>query len=209
MKNQIGSWGNVKMLIGFQRVYVRIRAFQLRGLRPVLHDFSTRLLTRYIVIFTVTTFCILWCTCRLHLSVSMHLKVWNSSHFQTCSLFSKRIISSAAQCQTQEVETVGTCLLAAYCVSCWKTMPPSWISRLQVPTALYFDRTDLKSLKTALCCLSQPHAEIGSTEPKQAVSRLVTEPPPAPLSLRVSDMTFIQLLSRLTSLKQFASVWYN
>jgi len=62
---------------------------------------------------------------------------------------------------------------------------------LQVLSALHFDPTDLTSLKTILCCLSQPHAETRTTEPKQAASRFVVFSTPSEVFVSLTWHAFV------------------
>ena len=62
---------------------------------------------------------------------------------------------------------------------------------LQVLSALHFDPTDLTSLKTILCCLSQPHAETRTTEPKQAASRFVVFSAPTEVFVSLTWHAFV------------------
>lgn len=107
-------------------------------------------------------------------------------------------VSSVRYCQTPEVDKhrlsanpAGARLLvtheAMYTIICHRRA----VVWLQVLSALHFDPTDLTSLKTILCCLSQPHAETRTTQPKQAATRFVVFSAPSEVFVSLTWHAFV------------------
>jgi hypothetical protein len=130
----------------------------------------------------------------------MHLHVCKVPTYEDIACIGTAVFS-VRQCQTPEVDrhsltaiqelAAGLRLLvtheAMYAIICHR-LDVVW---LQVLSALYFDRTDLTSLKTILCCLSQPHAETRTTEPKQAASRFVVFSAPTEVFVSLTWHAFV------------------